>query len=564
MNYSIKDLVKIVLLSGAGLFSFLFGFKLYRNQVHLEDVVTVLLANDTQSAQRKMGITPTEKNNGATETVHSWSQVQKKTKDTVIQVFSATFEFNWIEPYRAPEQREGTGSGFFINDSGEFLTNYHVVSQSSHVSIQVPSAGQIRYDAEVVGVNPDRDVALCRLTKEALERLHIEIGPIPFLELGDSDAVRRGHDILALGYPLGQEHLKSTQGIISGRERVRLLNNQLCFQITAPINPGNSGGPSLDKSGRVIGINFSGIMSAQNVGYLIPINDIKIALKDLYKIKLLRKPQLGGLFFYSHEALMKYFKNPLGGGLYLAKIFKNSVLEKSGFLEGDVVTEIDGHRLDYFGETNVKWSEDKVGLIDLLSRKVAGDKVTFSISRKGQQKTISLNLEPRASQPIRFIYPEFEKECIDYEVLGGIVFMELRINHILLMEGIQPLLKYTSPENQFEPKLLITHILPSSAGYGLRKLINPGVIIDEINGQKVGTLDEMRNAVRNSKNPDFITFQTSDNRFFVFLTKEILAQEERLARTFYYKPSILNAVIQDQLQKKVPQKNFLNSILSGE
>ena len=476
--------------------------------------------------------------------------------------FTESFELNWLEPYRPPEQRAGTGSGFFINSAGEFLTNYHVVSQASQISIQVPSTGQIRFEAKVVGVNPDRDVALCRLTAEALDTLRTEIGVIPYLEFGNSDAVKRGHDVLILGYPLGQGYIKSTQGIISGRERVRLLNNHMCFQMTAPINPGNSGGPSLDAHGRVTGIAFAGITSAQNVGYIIPINDIKIALKDLYEIPLLRKPQLGVLFLPSTESLMKYYKNPTGGGLYVAKIFKDSVLERAGMLEGDVVTEVDGHRLDYHGETNVNWSEDRVGLIDLLSRKTAGDKVTFVFYRKGQQKVVSVNLEPRTNQPIRFIYPEFEKTRTDYEVIGGTVFMELSINHVLLMEGAQSLMKYVSPENQFESKLLVTHVLPTSPASRLNKLINPGMVIEEVNNIKVGTLDEMREAIKQNKESDFITFSSSDNRFFVLAIKDILMHEERLARTFHYKSSIVSYLLQQQLQPK-KSRNVLGALLSG-
>ena len=115
------------------------------------------------------------------------------------------------------------------------------------------------------------------------------LGSIPFLPLGDSDLIHRSDEVLALGYPLGQQSLKSTTGVISGRE-------QHLIQMSAAINPGNSGGPSLNTKGEVIGINSAGIPAAQNVGYMIPINDLKIVLADLYKVKLLRKPFLGVLF----------------------------------------------------------------------------------------------------------------------------------------------------------------------------------------------------------------------------------------------------------------------------
>ena len=124
-------------------------------------------------------------------------------------------------------------------------------------------------------------IVICtiKVKPEGLEIIKNEIGGVKFLTLGDSDYVHRADEIMALGYPLGQQNLKSTTGVVSGRE-------QHLIQISAPINPGNSGGPSLNIRGEVIGINTAYIPDAQSVGYIIPINELKIILEDLRKIKL--------------------------------------------------------------------------------------------------------------------------------------------------------------------------------------------------------------------------------------------------------------------------------------
>jgi len=199
--------------------------------------------------------------------------IQKMVKDTVVQIFSHVADFDWIEPYKTPEQGEGAGSGFFINANGDFISNYHVVAQASGVEIQIPSFGLERFDVEIIGVCPERDIALLTLTKEARAKILRQLKKIPFLSLGDSDQIVRSQEVLALGYPLGQTRLKSTLGIVSGRERPGYI------QITAPLNPGNSGGPALDADGKVIGINSRGIMDAQNVDILFQLTKLNAHLK---------------------------------------------------------------------------------------------------------------------------------------------------------------------------------------------------------------------------------------------------------------------------------------------
>lgn len=478
---------------------------------------------------------------------HTWLDVQKQVKDTVVQVYSQATDFNWFEPYKTPDQGEGAGSGFFINEKGDMITNYHVVAQSCAVQIQIPSFGMERFDMEIVGVSPERDIALLKPTQEAYEKISQKLGTIPFLKLGDSDSVLRSQEVLALGFPLGQSRLKSTLGIVSGRER---LGSFGYIQTTAPINPGNSGGPALATDGTVVGINNANIPSAQNIGYIIPINEVKNALKDLYKVKLLRKPVLGCIFTLSTPEMVKLLGNPEPGGWYVAKVFKHTLFERVGVKDGDMLYQIGGYDIDMYGELNVPWSEDKVSLFEFLNRYTVGDMLHCVMYRKGQRKDFTFKLEQIYLPPIRMIYPEFEPEATDYEIIGGMVVMELTMNHVGALVSRSPrlassLMKFDRPEHQHDSALIITHVLPNSQAH-IAKVIRTGEIIDEINDIKVKSLADFRKAVPKSKQTGFLTVKTDDNLYAVMALDKILRNEDMLANRFFFKKSKLFEQLQGE------------------
>jgi len=476
----------------------------------------------------------------------TWMELQKSIHNSIVKVVCDVATFNWFEPYKAPELSSASGSGFFINEEGDIVTNFHVVDQARLVQIEIPALGAERLEVEIVGVSPERDLALLSLTPQAKEKIKKELdGRIPFLRLSDSDTVARGQDVLALGYPLGFQALKSTQGIVSGRERVGSIN-RLCIEITAPINPGSSGGPAINSAGEVIGINFSGRLEAQNVGYVIPINDVKNIIKDLYKIRLLKNPCLGCFFESVGEDMLKYLNNPVNGGIYVTEIIKNMLGDKIGIKVGDLIVELNGFAIDRFGLVNVPWDEDKISVIDIVNRLEIGDKLNVGFYRDGERKEISCILEPPFLSPIRYQYPGYE--TIDYETIAGMVVMELTQNHIsLLAEHEHGLYAYELPENQHEPVLLISYIQPTSLMSKLM-LIFSGMIIKEVNGQPVKSLKDFRTAVRESKKTNFFTVCTKDNWFAALAVDNIVADEDRLAEMYSFKKSKLI----DEIAQKTP------------
>ena len=461
-----------------------------------------------------------------------WRPVQERVHDTVVQVFTQIAAVDLLQPYRTPSQGAAYGSGFFINEQGDLITNAHVVSQARAVWIQIPSLGRRIIDVEVVGMSPDRDLALLRVTDEALDIIRKELGAVPYLPLGDSDLLRRSDEVLALGYPLGQQALKSTTGVISGREHHMI-------QMSAPINPGSSGGPLVNIKGEVVGVNSAGITEAQNVGYAIPINILKLILPDFYKVKIVRKPFLGVLFNNGSAALTEFLGNPKPGGCYVVEIIKGSTFNKAGVQRSDMIYEINGYSVDAFGEMRVPWSEDKISITEYPARLSIGEEINLVIYRRGERKEFSVSFSESKPPVIHRVYPGYEP--IDYEVFGGMVVMELTINHVRLLADHAPgLLKYGEIKNQSESVLIITHIFPDSQLFRSRT-ISLGTTLNKVNGMQVKTLKDYRNALRQGATNKFLTLlasdnvtRASDNVFVVLLMDKVLAEEPKFARDYKY------------------------------
>lgn len=529
---TIKNGIVISFLAAIILFLSTFVFYLYRNQIKLE--------NQWEQSQQKAHFVSINKTSGhipegLITTAQLWRPVQDRIRDTVVQLFVQISAIDLLEPYKTPQQGTACGSGFFINDQGYLITNAHVINSAKSVWGQLPSLGKRIIDMEVVGISFERDLALLRLTDESRELITRELGGVPYLPLGDSDLVRRSDEVLAVGYPLGQQSFKSTNGIISGHEHHLI-------QMSAPINPGSSGGPLLNIRGEVVGVNSSGVTEAQNVGYAIPINTLKTILNDLYEIKILRKPFLGVRFNNSTESLTKFLGNPLPGGCYVVETVKGSPLEKAGVMKGDMIYEINGHSVDMFGDMSVPWSEDKISLVDYPLRLSIGDTITLGIYRKGQKKTFTVTFSLAELHPIRAIYPGYEP--VHYEIFGGMVVQELTLNHIRILGDHAPgLRKYGELKYQSEPVLIITHVFPDSQLYRGRNM-PLGATLEEINGVPVKTLEDFRKVIKDAANQEYLTISAADNVtraaetiFIVLEMAKLIEEEQRLARDFRYQLS---------------------------
>lgn len=529
------------------------GAVLFHRQVQLEHLLADAALNVLPTVIDAEGIQAPQVVEKIVSNAQIWRPVQDRVKDTVVQIFAQVAVTDMLQPYKTPMQGTSAGSGFFINERGEFITNAHVVGQAKGIWIQIPSLGKQIIDAELIGISPERDLALLRVTDEGLETIRREIGSVPFLPLGDSDFVHRSDEVLALGYPMGQQALKSTTGVISGQEHHMI-------QMSAAINPGSSGGPLLNINGEVVGINSAGITEAQNIGYAIPINDLKIILTDLYNVKILRKPFLGVLFNNANESLVESLGNPMPGGCYVVDVVKESTLDKAGVKRGDMIYEMNGHTVDIYGEMSVPWSEDKISILDFVSRLSIGQELKFVVYRNGDRKDFAVKFDHGEKMNVAKVYPELEG--VDYEVFGGIVVMQLSMNHLHMLASQAPgLAKFASVQRQEKPALVVTHIFPNSQAYRSRAL-GIGATINKVNGYEVHTLAEYRDALR-KHDGRFFTLAVSDNITnvsdeipIVLPWKKIVQEEPRLANDYKYpisevaKEILALERVQEQLAKK--------------
>ncbi|HAK43539.1 MAG TPA: serine protease, partial [Clostridium sp.] len=240
-------------------------------------------------------------------------------------------------------EQEGIGSGFIFSEDGYVLTNYHVVKNASQVKV-IFSTGQ-EVSAKVVNYQEDADLAVVKITDD------VKMPGI--VELGDSDSLQAGEQVIAIGNPLGKEYLGSvTTGIISAVNRGVALTKggekMNLIQTDTAINPGNSGGPLINSKGQVIGINTAKIEASgvEGIGFAIPINDATEKLDTLVK----QKVKFGVGVRDITEDLSKQFNLP--EGVYIQTVEDFSMAQKGGLQPGDVITKVGGKAVKTVEELN--------------------------------------------------------------------------------------------------------------------------------------------------------------------------------------------------------------------
>ena len=287
---------------------------------------------------------------------------------------------------------EGLASGFLIDRQGRILTNYHVVEQSNHVEVYLPSGR--RTLATLVGTAPSLDLALLQVDLLSDE----VVNPLP---LGDSDAVEVGQKVIAVGNPLAL-HNTLTVGVVSALDRTfpgapSQLDGNL-IQTDAAINPGNSGGPLLDSSGYVIGIATARAPNGQNLGFAVPINLAKQVLQDLVDMGHPYRPALGLNGIEITPQLADLFRLPLGRGVLIENVSPGSLADMAGLrggtrtivlgeavfvIGGDVLTAVDGKEISSLSQIQKALLEAR-----------PGQRMRLTVFRDGRKLEVLLPLEP--------------------------------------------------------------------------------------------------------------------------------------------------------------------------
>ena len=306
--------------------------------------------------------------------------------DTKSEALSATEAYNKVAPaavvvstksvtqgyFMQTQEVEGIGSGFIINEEGYILTNYHVIQGAQEISVTL--SNDVTTTAQVVNYDENQDVAMIKITDESVK--------IPAtVELGDSDSLQPGEEVIAIGTPLSTELSSTvTKGIISATSRSVAVESGVTMnliQTDAAINAGNSGGPLVNTKGEVVGINSSKISgeAVEGIGFSIPINDIKDKIESLSKPIL----NLGISVRTIDEALSKQLN--MEQGLYVVEVTEFSSAEKAGLKAGDIFVKADGNRITTFDEFKA-----------VKNGKEEGDEISLEVIRNGESKTINVKL----------------------------------------------------------------------------------------------------------------------------------------------------------------------------
>jgi putative serine protease PepD len=270
----------------------------------------------------------------------------------------------------------GSGTGFLVDSDGTIVTNAHVVGDSSEVQVRFTDDGEF-HDARVLGVDASTDLAALKVDAGAAS------GVRP-LKLADSDKVQVGDSALAIGYPLGLDRT-ATAGIVSGLERDIQAPNGFSIdkviQTDAPINPGNSGGPLLNANGEVIGVNSQiatagGGNGSVGIGFAVPANTVRDVL-----------PQLERGAAPEHAYLGVSTAPAQDGGAQVGEATSGGPAAEAGIRPGDVITSVDGDRVQDPDDVAAAIEDDK-----------PGDKVEVTVQRGGSEQTIEVTLGQRPDQ----------------------------------------------------------------------------------------------------------------------------------------------------------------------
>jgi 2-alkenal reductase len=294
-----------------------------------------------------------------------------------------------LDPFSLPAT--GVGSGIIYDPSGWIVTNRHVVAGAT--SVQVETADKRQFTGKVYGTDTLTDLAIVKIDGQNL----------PIAKMGDSSNLKPGQTAIAIGSPLGQFTNSVTAGIVSalGRE-IQVTDEQTgqpvtvhnLIQTDAAINPGNSGGALVDSAGDVIGINTAVAQTAQGIGFAIPINIAQPIMRQAVAGQQLNRPWIGIRFVALDPDTARTNKTPIDYGAFLAPstqagdvaVQPNSPAAKAGLREGDIITSLDGQRIDGIHPLDL-----------LLVSHAPGDTVTLQVLRSGSTLTVKVTLGTRPS-----------------------------------------------------------------------------------------------------------------------------------------------------------------------
>ena len=271
---------------------------------------------------------------------------------------------------------EGVGSGVVIDEKGYILTNNHVIDDAERLKVTVTDGRVLR--GRVVGTDEATDLAVIKVEAEQ---------PLPVAELGNSDDLKVGQIVLAIGNPFGLTGGPAvTAGIVSSLNRsIQARSGVLeLIQTDAAINPGNSGGPLVNTKGQVVAINTANMPYAQGIGFAVPVNTAKSILKELIETGKVARPWIGVASMKVTPQLARYYGLPASEGALIAKVEPYSPADDAGLRKGDIIEGVDGDRV-----------EDPSQIASHVRKKHVDERLVLTVNRYGRQLQVPVQVDER-------------------------------------------------------------------------------------------------------------------------------------------------------------------------
>lgn len=271
---------------------------------------------------------------------------------------------------------EGVGSGVIIDEKGYILTNNHVIDDAERLKVTLADGRVLK--GKVAGTDEVTDLAVLKVESEE---------PLPAAALGDSDGLKAGQIVLAIGNPFGLTGGPAvTAGIVSSLDRsIQTRNGVLeLIQTDAAINPGNSGGPLVNTKGEVIAINTANMPYAQGIGFAVPVNTAKKILQELIEKGKVARPWIGIASIKVTPRLARFYGLPTREGALVAGVEPYSPADDAGLRKGDIIEEIDGSRV-----------EDPSEIATRVKGKQMNEKLVLTVNRYGRQLQVPVQVDER-------------------------------------------------------------------------------------------------------------------------------------------------------------------------
>lgn len=464
-------------------------------------------------------------------------------RSSIVRISSTAQSFDWLNAFKDGTDSVSVGTGFVVQAKPYplFATNAHVINDASHVTLQFLLLGSNQWEAEVVSVCSKFDLALLVLKdpgsfNAAIQAANITLRSIPL----SPKVAMMGQDVVALGFPLGQDSLKFSKGSIAGIEDV---NGNMCVQSTAPISPGSSGGPLLNEAGNaIVGVNFAKSTTGENINYVIPAfrvaqlvqkhreNQPTAPTTGSWQRLVVRVPEPELTTEHANEALYEY-ESCKKKGVFVSRVGRRSFLRNADppvpdrfFLEA-----VNGVKIDEFGMgSKPEYAADRVNFDDLFfMTPTLSSNITIRTCHDGlhAEHSVSTSWQPEYGEGIVYVdEPLLSGKQKAFEQFGGVTIMDMTVNHIqqLASQGYTTSGRWLHPDLIDKPRLIVTSV---QQGTYAANVVRPGTVVRLVNGKRVHDLEEFHQAFLPAGDRNVWTLETDTGKLLALMFNQSLEQQ---------------------------------------